>query len=573
MVYLKFLFFLFKLIFVFTFSYFVYFLILTLFNPIFTATYLVFPYAIHPFDICSKIPIAWFYIKIFFKISLFINLFSFFNSIFSSIFSRYFSRKKRKTKFNQKPKLSKLSLLVGKNYSNNLPVFIDEKGLYQNILVTGTIGSGKTSSAMYPFCKQLINYSSNNIFKKIGMLILDVKGNFYKQILHYAKISNRLDDIIVIELNGKYKYNPLHKPNLSPQVLANRLKTILLLFSPNNSESYWIDECEKVLAEAIKLCRLYNNGYVTFGEIHKLITTENYYIQKLSLLKTLFRSGKLSKHQVYDLHSSLTFFENEFRNLDSRVLSILKSEITRITNTFISSYDILNTFSPPKEELNFTGFSSVVREGKIVVLNMNISEYENLSKIIATYLKLDFQSEVLMQLSKNKEVKTTAFVCDEYHEYVTLTDSNFFAQSREAKCINIVATQSYSSLLNTLKDTSSVKVITQNLINKLWFRTDDIFTIEEAQKQIGKEDKIKISKSISENAKETNFNYLTGSLMSKNSNISESISEAINFDFVYDTNFFTQSLNTFSCLSFLSTGTKILPPTKLKMLPYFLEKN
>ena len=203
---------------------------------------------------------------------------------------------------------------------------------------------------------------------------------------------------------------------------------------------------------------------------------------------------------------------------------------------------------------------------------MNISEYENLSKIIAAYLKLDFQSEVLSQLSKNSQIKTTAFICDEYHEYVTLTDSNFFAQSREAKCINIVATQSYSSLLNTLKDNSSVRVITQNLINKLWFRTDDISTIEEIQKQIGKEEKHRISKTFSENAKETNFNYFTGKLMSKNSNISESLNESINFDFVYDSNFFTQNLETFSCLGFLSDGFKILPPEKIKMLPHFLKK-
>ena len=45
------------------------------------------------------------------------------------------------------------------------------------------------------------------------------------------------------------------------------------------------------------------------------------------------------------------------------------------------------------------------------------------------------------------------------------------------------------------------------LVNKLWFRNDDIFTIEEAQKQVGKEEKKKTSKTISENAKETNYNY------------------------------------------------------------------
>ncbi len=36
--------------------------------------------------------------------------------------------------------------------------------------------------------------------------------------------------------------------------------------------------------------------------------------------------------------------------------------------------------------------------GKIVVLNMNIAEYKNLSKIIAAYLKLDFQTEVMARL-------------------------------------------------------------------------------------------------------------------------------------------------------------------------------
>ena len=68
---------------------------------------------------------------------------------------------------------------------------------------------------------------------------------------------------------------------------------------------------------------------------------------------------------------------------------------------------------------------------------MNVAEYKNLSKIIATYLKLDYQTEIMINLSK-KNVRTTAFICDEYAEYVTKTDSDFFALSREAKCINIL---------------------------------------------------------------------------------------------------------------------------------------
>ena len=267
--------------------------------------------------------------------------------------------------------------------------------------------------------------------------------------------------------------------------------------------------------------------------------------------------------------SCIDFFEKEFFSLDSRTISILKSEISRITNIFVSDYKVSKTFCPPKNEINFKGFKDTLDFGKIIVLNMNIAEYKNLSKIIAAYLKLDFQTEVMSRLSNSSQIRKSVFISDEFHEYVTTTDADFFAQSREAKCINIVATQSYTSIKNALKDESATKVILQNLINKLWFRTDDIFTIEEAQKQIGKEEKEKISTTISENAKETKLNFITNNLMSRDSNISESYNRYTQNDYVYDTKFFSQDLETFKCLSFISDGLKILKPKKLQMIPYY----
>ncbi len=544
-----------------------------IFSPIYTSKEVIISYGIHPFDICSKNPVLWKYIKI-----LYIICFTFSTLIYSHfIYKRFlikisFFNPKQKSKSvlktNYIPTSKKdLSLLIGKDLNNN-NIYIPEKGLYQNFLITGTIGSGKTSCAMYPFTKQLIEFNYNNPDNKIGMLILDVKGNFHNQVKLYAKQYNLEKDLIVIKLKSNIHYNPLHKPNLKPQVLANRLKTILLLFSENNTESYWLDKAEEILTECIKLCRLYNNNYVTFLEIHKLITIPNYYKEKIEVLRNLFISGKFSHSQIYELNSSLDFFQKEFENLDSRTKGILISEITRITNCFISDYDVMRTFCSSKNELSFTGFHDVIKNGKIVVLNMNISEYNSLSKIIAAYLKLDFQTEIISNLSKNCS-KTTAFICDEYDKYITKSDGEFFSLSREAKCINIVSTQSYSSLKATLKEDSYIKVIIQNLINKIWFRTDDIYTIEEAQKQLGKEEKEKISKSISESAKQTHFSYITNTLNSEDSNISETFSTYLQNDYIFDTNYFTQNLETFYALTFLSDGNKINPPEKLKMLPYF----
>ena len=525
---------------------------------IFISKTIIIPYGLKEFNICETHPIAWQYIKFFYIVFLLLSSIIISNTIFSHLFKNFRFSKKVSN-------INKENLVF--TIGNNL---VYEKELYQNFLITGSIGSGKTSSAMYPFCKTLISYNSYIPNQKIGMLILDVKGNFYIEVKQFSELFGREDDLIIIELNGTVKYNPLHKPHLKASVLSNRLKTILTLFSANNSDSYWLDKAEQVLCEAIKLCRMYNNGYVTFEELHKIILYPNYIDEKLSLLKKDFQSGKLSENDIFNLLSIINFFTNEINNLDSRVLSILKSEISRITNIFITDKDIYDTFCPDINSLTFSNFDEVIQKGKIVVLNMNISKYDLLSKIIATYLKLDFQTEVLSNISNN-QTKTCAFICDEYHEYVTTTDANFFAQSREAKCINIVATQSYSSILNTLKDQNATKVIIQNLINKLWFRNDDIFTIEEAQKQIGKKDILKTSKNISENNNSIKYNHFLNNFISNNSSFSESISTYYQNEYIYDTSFFTQKLETFSCLAFLINPDSTLTIEKVKMIPYFKE--
>ena len=540
-----------------------------IFLKIFISESIIFPFALNPFDIAQEYPKIWKIIKKIYIITFIISNLIISRTIYLYLENKNIKNIEKEEKMDEQE--NKLKILIGKD-NENKKRYIYEKGLYQNILVTGTIGSGKTSSALYPITKQLMEYNYNKIKEKMAMLILDVKGNYYNQVLKFAKKIGRQEDIVVIEIGGKYKYNPLDKPNLNPQVLSNRLKTILELFNQNNSESYWLDKAEQVLAECIKFCRLYNNEYVDFIELHKLIMFENYYKEKINIVKEKFQKGKLNKKAVYELLTCIDFLEKEFFSLDSRTLSILKSEISRITNVFISNYEISKTFCPKKEECNFKGFKQMLEQGKIVILKMNIAEYKNLSKLIAAYLKIDFQTEVMASINNKNNIRKSCFISDEYHEYVTSTDADFFATSREAKCINIVATQSYTSLLNTLKKEETVKVITQNLINKLWFRTDDIFTIEQAQKQIGKEDKEKISVTVSENAKETKFNYIKNALVSKDSNISESYNKYTQNDYIFDTRFFSQELETFECLAFLSNGIKIEKPKKLKLEPYFKQR-
>ena len=124
----------------FVFSTILFFIVIIIFYPIFTAKSLIFPYSLSKFDIALEYPTVWNYIKNLYCITCFIAIYL---SVFS-LQSFIFVKKQKKQK---KPHLLNLSnyntnfdLLIGSNNKNE-KVYIPEKGLYQNILVTGTIGS------------------------------------------------------------------------------------------------------------------------------------------------------------------------------------------------------------------------------------------------------------------------------------------------------------------------------------------------------------------------------------------------------------------------------------------------
>ena len=143
-----------KILILFLLSIFFTFLILIFFKPILTTTNLIFPYALHPFDIVQDFPKAWFYIKIFYCFSLFFTVFLTLNSL--SIFFNFKKEPKKKGNIDENLiNKNNLNLLIGINPDNQKQVFITEKGLYQNVLVTGTIGSRKNKFCNVSFFRTI----------------------------------------------------------------------------------------------------------------------------------------------------------------------------------------------------------------------------------------------------------------------------------------------------------------------------------------------------------------------------------------------------------------------------------
>jgi hypothetical protein len=87
---------------------------------------------------------------------------------------------------------------------------IPERGLFTGIAIVGAVGSGKTEACMYPFAEQILAYKASDNDRRIGGLILEVKGDFCAKVHEILSRHDRDEDYIEISLASQYRYNPLH---------------------------------------------------------------------------------------------------------------------------------------------------------------------------------------------------------------------------------------------------------------------------------------------------------------------------------------------------------------------------
>lgn len=410
-------------------------------------------------------------------------------------------------------------------------ISILEDALYQNVLISGSIGSGKTSGAISRLIYPLLKSGKSG-------LILDVKGNFVDRVEEMCKRCGRITDLKIIS-KGSSKYFEILSNNTSSLELAGRIKQILeLLSTNNNSDSYWLDKVENFLTNIFVLMKYLNKFNML--ELHRLVVEEKYLKECLNDVKESVLKSPPKDKLAFEITNMINFFTKEFEPLDSRIKGIIKSEITRFTIPLVTEYDVYNQFCDRgrKELITFN-------EKSIVVLSVPIGENRTLSKILATILKLEFQKHVLSNISNPIPL---FFIADEFQEFCNVADSNFLSLSREAKCINIISTQSYSSLKSTLKSEDHTRVIIQNLVNKIWFRNDDIYTVSEVIKQLGKTNIVRENKSVSESSTESKKYMFKEGFKNTKSSISKTLNYVETKENEYDENFFTRELKTFEAL-------------------------
>jgi len=168
-----------------------------------------------------------------------------------------------------------LFLVVGEVHNRRKPtpsenpqwLTLPERALFTGTAIVGAIGTGKTSCCMYPFAEQILAYRAADREKRIGGLVLEVKGDFCHKVRGILERHNRVDDYIEIGLASEYRYNPLHN-DLDAYALAYNIASLLNNLFGRGKEPFW-QQAYTNLVKFIILLHKVAYDYVTLFDVYE----------------------------------------------------------------------------------------------------------------------------------------------------------------------------------------------------------------------------------------------------------------------------------------------------------------
>jgi hypothetical protein len=336
------------------------------------------------------------------------------------------------------------------------------QGLYTGMAIVGAIGTGKTSACMYPYVEQLLAYQAGDPGRRIGGLVLEVKGDFCRHVRAILERHGRESDYIEVSLDSPYRYNPLHN-DLDAYALAYGIATLMTNLFGHGKEPFW-QQASTNLVKFVILLHQVLDGYVTLFQVYehainpdklqariaegdeRFRVHERLIVKKADVVHATVvdpsawqegpTPGELWADAHPDLHAALLtsgvsfsidtsaspevsdqsakfaavkrWFEEDWMRMDAK----LRTSIVEGVSVFLSLFDdnprVKHVFCPPKTlyaappasegGIPLPPMTELIERGKVVVLNFPIAANPGLARAIGTMLKHDFQRAVLNRI-------------------------------------------------------------------------------------------------------------------------------------------------------------------------------
>jgi hypothetical protein len=405
------------------------------------------------------------------------------------------------------------------------------EGLYGNLICIGATGSAKTSALAYPLTAQLLRIHADDPQRKLGGLVMDPKGNYAHYVRRQCELAGRADDFYEISLGGDVVCNVLARPDLSAPALAGHFfDAVKNVQGESVHDPFWRQEAIDLCTQAIRVIRIVNGVEPTLQSVYRAATSfesfERWVKQAqeaaaAARVKARKREATPGEQRLVEEVESLTFWaEGKLSKLDPKLRASIAAGLNGACSLF-DVPDVRRSFAPTPGDRagkrEFVGFREALERGLVVSVRIPGTQFKTVSIMVRTLLKLNFFDAVLERLTHlqpGERPRPCFWVADEYDQVVTEpADGDYFARSREACAVNIVATQSYARLVAKFKSEHAARSLMANLRTQVFLGLNDTDSAQEASRLCGEVDRERATWTRGESIDDASWSWTDGRLM------------------------------------------------------------
>jgi len=450
---------------------------------------------------------------------------------------------------------------------------LSKTALVGNILITGSIGGGKTQGTILPYLEQALT----NFDPRPSVLAIDPKSTFLRKAKELVEEKGFSNDVLHMKLGGDVKFNPIFFEGTLKDAKFLEIAQMLRAAGSNflsdrgQNADFWEVKSYDLMKACLIHCAV-TKDYYTMTDLYTSIVKA---VQEsvVDELKDAIKEGTYDVEETFNIKRAIEYFEEEYQQLDDKIRTSILTTATSFLNQF-QEYQAHSTFCPAKIDRTINSMNEVVDGGKIFLFDITNPA---LARSTGTLIKLLYQQSVLDRLKFPERglTRPALLIIDEYQDVVTvggagsIGDVGYLAKGREAGAITIAASQSHISIENAVGRERAAKELIQNFRTRIIGHSTDLATIRSYQELVGKQEVKLTSHSVSETSQHTSRNLMAGGFEGKDANISESLSTSEHKEYVLTGKEFS-SLNTFESFALVFDGVST-QFKKLFLKPFFLK--
>ena len=436
---------------------------------------------------------------------------------------------------------------------------LPELALYTGVLVTGGIGSGKTSAVAYPALQQLLGFRRRVRVRgrdgavreedwKFSGLVLDEKGDFTRAAADFAAEWGRADDMIRIAPGGKWIWNVIYNPNLPTWAVAYQLGWILKNFNKGagGGDPFWENAPKELVTEYLGLLDDAEGYYTLFDYLETLIDRG----RQDALHEKARKRHEGNPDRLAEIERRQKAILRRRKDMSVNLRGSLEA-CARAGIDMFRFPELRRTFCPTRDEYFetdaasglqrpranvFTGFDQVLDEGLIVGLEMPKQIYFDAAIFIQVALKSQWQDSVLRRETIGSDGKLllpprfgerigycpTFLMADEAQQSATPKDGEFKAVCRSKRASMWELTQSHGSIRGAFGPQKAADANTyfQNSMTHVYLRQSDVDSMKLIQEECGKKLVQKTSLAITEGGQASELSYVQGGIIHEGMGVS-----------------------------------------------------